>query len=325
MTQKRAPSPRYRTDDATPVIQPTADDLRYLWHVYCNRIIDSHSIAATHPERPKLNITRRLNKLRKGSEPFLHRIPYISDRVRNQPGSEPMVYALANRGAQVLDKHRQDVSIPHHRWAARNDALKATTIEHELATSRIMGRLAGGASLAGADVRLLYQEEFEQKIRDKRRKVRGIKNTLHATIENWHGYRGQQGTAPDRIFAVDADGQRRYVFLEIDQETETIVPEKLNGPNFWKNSSLLRKFVIYHDAFEQKAHRDQFGFDVFQILTMTTTASHAKTMREAIATHIPTARDGLFLFGDWETFNRWEGNPLAFPWLTVKGREKPFI
>ena len=306
-------------------VAPTDDDAALAWQLYCNMVMDSHSLVGTLPNRSEQVLKRRLAKLSQQSDPYFHRLNYVSDKMRNEPGSEPKVYALANRGAKIINASRDDVSVPVTRWANRVSNWTHKTIEHERASARLMARLSRGANLADDDVRLLYQEEFEPEIRKKRRKVRGKKNAITAEINGWYGHSRAWAIAPDRIFAIDAADARRYIFVEIDQGTESIAPENLTGPNFWKKSTPLQKFVVYWHAWRKKAHVDQFGIPTFQVLTMTTTPSHADSMREAIATHLPDARDGLFLFGDWETYNQWEGNPLAFPWLTVKGREQPLI
>ena len=322
MTTLRAPSPRYRTDDPAPVVHLQEDDIEILWHVFCNRVIDAKSIYALFPNRSEQVISRRLNRLRKGPRPYLNRLPQAMNRIQLRLGSDPQVYAIATLGAQALRLHR-GVELPEHRWAQKNRELKPSTIQHDVATSRFMARLRRDAALAGGDVRLLYQQEFDVKgTAGGVAKHGGLKNTLRTDITNWHGYRGEQGTAPDRIFAFVANRKRHYFFLEMDEGTETIAPgeTRLREPSFWRDTSLLRKFVIYASAFETKAHVVAFDIPVFRVLTVTTKPARVEAMQHACRTHLPDVRPGLFLFADWEAIQKHEGSLLSFPLLDSSGR-----
>ena len=322
MTTSRAPSPRYRTDDPAPVVQLQGDDLTILWHVFCNRVIDAKSIYSLFPNRSAQVISRRLNRLRKGPRPFLHRLPQAMNRLQLRRGSDPQVYAIAGLGAQALRQHR-GVELPEHRWAQKNRELRPSTIQHDVATSRFMARLWRDTVLAGGDARVLYQQEFEVKQKEgEAAKKGGLKNTLRTMITNWHGYRGEQGTAPDRIFAFSANGKRQYFFLEIDEGTETIVPgqTRLREPSFWRDTSLLRKFVIYASAFETKAHTTTFDIPVFRVITVTTKPGRAKAMQEACRTHLQHVRPGLFLFADWERLTEHRETLLSFPFEDTANR-----
>ena len=327
MATLRAPSPRYRTDDPSPVVQLQADDIEILWHVYCNRVIDAKSIYMLFPNRSEQVISRRLNRLRKGPQPFLTRLPQAMNRLQLRLGSDPQAYAIATRGAQALRLHR-GIELPEHRWAQKNRELKPSTIQHDLATSKFMARLYRDASFAGGDVRVLYQQEFLPAGQGPMKsKPSGLKNTLRTAITNWHGYRGEQGTAPDRIFAFVANGKRQYFFLEMDEGTETIVPgeARLREPSFWRDTSLLRKFVIYASAFETKAHQLAFGIEVFRVLTVTTNPRRAETMREACRAHLKRIRPGLFLFADWESLNAYRGSTLKFQFEDTADRTYNFL
>ena len=161
---------------------------------------------------------------------------------------------------------------------------------------------------AGEGVRLIYQPEFETQPKTTSRG--GLQNTLRTKINNWHGYRGEEGTAPDRIFAITANGKRQYFFLEMDAGTETIAPSerRIKAPSFWRDTSLLRKFVIYASAFENQAHQEVFDIPVFRVLTITTTPGRAEAMQEACAAHLKNIRPGLFLFTDWQSVREHEGS-----------------
>ena len=323
MATLRAPSPRFRTDDPAPTVHLQPDDIEILWHVFCNRVIDAKSIYALFPNRSEQVISRRLNRLRKGPRPYLNRLPQAMNRLQLRKGSDPQVYAIATLGAQALRLHR-GVELPEHRWAQKNKELKPITIQHDVATSRFMARLRRDAVLAGGDVRLLYQQEFEVKGKSGDTvKHGGLKNTLRTMIGDWHGYRGEQGTAPDRIFAFSANGRRNYFFLEMDEGTETIVPgeTRLREASFWRDTSLLRKFVIYANAHDTRAHEAAFGIPVFRVITVTTKPARVEAMQEACRTHLPLLRPGLFLFTDWSSLALYRDDLTLFPFLDSSNRE----
>lgn len=297
MAQQRAPSPRYRNDDPEPVIRLQEDDLEILWHVYCNRVMDAKSIYLLFPNRSEQGLSRRLNKLRKGPAPFLHRLAQAPNRLAQRNGSDPQAYALARRGADALRAHR-GIDIPPQRWTQKNKELRPSTIQHDLATSRFMAQLYRATLEAGEGVRLLYQAEFTDPSQQRSRG--GLKNTLRTKITNWYGYRGEEGTAPDRIFAISAGGRRHYFFLEMDMGTETIVPNerRLKSASFWRDTSVLRKFVVYASAFETKAHVQELSIPVFRVLTITTKVDRVQAMQDACNRHLKHVRTGLFLFAD---------------------------
>ncbi|MCC5986030.1 MAG: replication-relaxation family protein [Rhodobacteraceae bacterium] len=325
MATLRAPSPRYRNDDPAPSIQLQEDDLALFWHIYCNRVMDAKSIYTLFPNRSPQGLSRRLNALRKGAQPYLHRLAQAPNRLRIRNGSDPQAYALAPLGAKALKLHR-GVDIPaDHRWTQKNRELRPGTIQHDLATSRFMARLYRDTLEAGEGVRLIYQPEFESQPKITSRG--GLQNTLRTKINNWHGYRGEEGTAPDRIFAITANGKRQYFFLEMDAGTETIVPgeRRLKQPSFWRDTSLLRKFVIYASAFENRAHQEAFDIPVFRVLTITTTPSRAEAMHEACAAYLPNIRPGLFLFTDWQSVRENNGSLLSMAVKNMAGRSRMIL
>ena len=327
MNQLRAPSPRYKTDDPAPVVQLQPDDVEILWHVFCNRVIDAKSIYALFPKRSAQVISRRLNLLRKGPHPYLTRLPQAMNRLHLRKGSDPQVYAIASLGAQALRINR-GVALPEHRWEQKNRELKTSTIQHDVATSRLMARLKRDALLAGGGAKILYQQEFKVKTSGSdATKHGGLKNTLRTMISNWHGYRGEQGTAPDRFFAFSDGVNRSYFFLEVDEGTETIVPgvSRLNQPSFWRDTSVLRKLVIYASAFETRAHFETFGINSFRVLTITTKPGRVEAMQEACRTHLPDVKAGLFLFADWDSLNAHSGSALEFPFCSTTDRRFNFL
>lgn len=319
MARQRTPSPRYRTDDPEPVIRLQEDDLEILWHVYCNRVLDAQSIYGLFPNRSTQGLSRRLNKLRKGPAPFLQRLAQAPNRLAQRNGSDPQAYALARRGADALRQHR-GVEIPPQRWTQKNRELRPSTIQHDLAASRFMAQLhRDAAAMDGVELR--YQQEIPGKLSGRVNARGGLKNTLRSRIVRWPGGAGEQGTAPDRIFELTAGGRRQYFFLELDAGTETIAPgaHRLRSASFWRDTSVLRKLVVYASAFETKAHQEQFDIPVFRVLFVTTTPARMEAMQAACQEYLPRVRPGLFLFGHRDGVE--ETGPASYPFEDHQGRE----
>ena len=77
---------------------------------------------------------------------------------------------------------------------------------------------------------------------------------------------------------------------------------------FWRNTSYLRKFLIYSAAFKARAHEKQLGLPPFRVLTVTTQPNRVEEMQRCFAAHLSgggtKTNPGLFLFTDWQTLNQ---------------------
>jgi len=301
MERRRAPSPRFRDDDEAVPIRLQPDDLEILWHVYCNRVIDSKSIQILFPNRSPQVISRRLNLLRKGAEPYLRRLPQAQNRLFARSGSDPFAYALAHRGAEALRALR-GVDIPPQRWTQKNRELRPSMIDHSLATSRFLAQMRTALAVEGSGRQLYYQEELDW-LPKRHSPSAGLKNTIRTQIVDWYGYSGEEGTAPDAIFAIgrtNADGQRQfaYFFLEVDRGTETIVPgeKRLRSQSFWRSSSVLRKYVVYASIHKNRAHESCLGIPSFRVLTSVPNLERMHTIQVTCRQYLPNVKPGQFLF-----------------------------
>jgi hypothetical protein len=125
------------------------------------------------------------------------------------------------------------------------------------------------------------------------------------------------GTAPDAIVGIEVDGKKQILFVEIDRGTETIEPteRQLKSERFWRDTSFLRKMLIYSAVFRTKAHQAQLGLPVFRVLTITTQPGRVRIMQNSFGRYLENGQDrvtpGLFLFSDWTTLE------TASDWLEV--------
>lgn len=297
----------------------TTDDEAIIWHAYRHRLIDAAMLRSLFPNRSPQKITRRLNTLRQAR--YLDRIGRYGRR-RQSGGSYPEVYALGLKGAQWL--RLQGVSVNARYLTQKNSSLQGRSVDHLLETTAFMVALERSAREHG-DTRVIHLDEILGATRRELGSKAGLPTTLRTQIE-WKSHYGAEATAADKIFGLEKQRDQKsytYFFLEIDRGTETIVPSshRIESRNFFRDTSFLKKMVIYAQAFDRFAHKTQYGMDKFRVLTVTTSRSRIKLMQEAYQNHVrPAGRAGLFLFTDQATVESAE-NLLSIPFETAAGRE----
>ncbi len=158
------------------------------------------------------------------------------------------------------------------------------------------------------DVEFFYPDQIYERYAPDILKRDSLPGLLSARV-NWYGYRETEGTIPDGLFMLRfpqlPEGKnRRFIFLEIDRGTETIdVSERKSKTlKFWKDTSVLRKFVVYAYAWKTGAHKRQFGIPTFQVLTVTTNSRRVAAMqrmyRKRLAGRPHSVPPARFLFAD---------------------------
>ena len=319
MQTTRAPSPRYKRPTTRPRVELTADDDALLWAVYRHEIIDAHTLRRLFAERSAQHFSRRLKRLFDAE--LLERLGQQSEGMRRYlGGSRPIAYALAREGGRYL-RREHGVPIAAERMRQRNRELRGQNIRHGVATSRFMVSLEL-ASRQRDGLTFLSQHEIVPRQGDTQHIT--LPKTLQTTVD-WHGYREHEGTRPDRVCGLrygnrEPGKEHAYFMVEIDQGTETITPgaRKVRSRSFWRDSSILRKLVVYAHAFRNGAHRETFGIDAFRVLIVTSTGERVRRMQECYQEHLASGGGrvppGLFLFTDWETLAAHQDDALAVPW-----------
>jgi len=78
---------------------------------------------------------------------------------------------------------------------------------------------------------------------------------------------------PDDLFALERpDGKRRFFFLEIDRNTESI-ERHIGHYNTWS-----KKVASYDEMFRRSLHEEAWGFPKATVLTVTTNERHAENL-----------------------------------------------
>jgi hypothetical protein len=219
-------------------------------------------------------------------------------------GSEPLVYALGNRGAALLAAEGERGGAL--RWdKSRN--VSRQFLRHTLAVAEVMVALEiacrntegvefippeeilAGAPEATQRLRLPFRWQVEVSERDK----------LH-----------RLGVEPDRVFGLRFEGEpdhRRlaYFFLEADRGTMPVARKGLDQTSF------RRKLLGYRETWRQGLHRAHLGIPNFRVLTVTTNEERRQHLIAACRS-IGSGRR-LFLFAHQESFRNMGIFPQA--WL----------
>lgn len=281
--------PRFRRVAVAPIAL-TERDIEIIRAIHKYRFVRStHLLALTAaPYKP---LMRRLQLL------YHHR--YL-DRPRAQiehfsvGGSKPMVYALGNRGADLLagldGQRRAKVD-----WTAKNRETGRVFIEHTLLIADVMIAL-DVACRVRADVRLIDGNEL---VREFPAATRRARNPFLMPVRVVHNDAvADVGLVPDRIFALEYPqiGKRAFFFLEADRATMPVVRSSL------EQTSIFRKLLAYHQAWRQELPMRQFGFRNFRTLFITSGPDRARTMFDANRAATGGQGSRLFLFGDAAPF-----------------------
>jgi hypothetical protein len=302
MTHSLARRPRFeRAKVAGMVLTPR--DLVILRAVHRHRLLRStHLIALL--DRSRQGTLRRLQLL------FHH--GYL-DRPAAQldwyaQGSEPLVYALGNRGAAVLASEseiRRGV-----RWDKKNRTLSRQFLRHTLAVAEVMV----GFEVACRDregVEFIRPEEI---LAGAPEATRHLRLPFRWQVEIREGGKlHRQGVEPDRVFGLRFEGepdhsQYVYFFLEADRGSMPVMRQGL------EQTSFRRKLLGYRETWRQGLHRTHLGISNFRVLTVTTNQERMRHMVAACRSLEGGAR--LFLFADQKDIC--EENILAHDW--VNGR-----
>jgi len=290
----------------TPELRLTPRDVDLVRAVAAHRFLRSTHLVALSGGSPQ-KILRRLQLL------YHHR--YL-DRPKMQldfyeRGSEPMVYALGNRGADLLAK---EDGCPRGKvnWSAKNGEATRAFLRHTLFVADLMVGFELGARALG-HVGLISQGEILARGSEEPRCTRQPLGWRVRVREG--GETAELGILPDKFFGLrfedEPEGKNRsYFFLEADRGT---MPVRRQG---LIQSSVYRKFLAYAETWRHRLHTRHFGIRYFRVLTVAPTLDRVRHLLEAQAS-LPGGGSPLFLFAASESLR--SGNPLTHPWIDGLG------
>ena len=284
----------------------TPRDLDLVRAVAVHRFLRSTHLIALSEGSPQ-KILRRLN--------LLYHHAYL-DRPRLQldfyeRGSEPMIYALGNRGADLLASHD---GTPKARvnWGSKNRSATRAFLKHTLLISDLMVGMELGCRALG-EVRLIPSAEIlshaPQEIRNRRQPL-GWRVRLREGREAL-----DLGLVPDQVFGLrfenEPEGRNRaFFFLEADRGSMPLVRSGL------LQTSVYRKLLSYAETWRQGLHTARFGIRHFRVLTVTTSPERVRHLLK-VTERLHEGGAPLFLFTDCGSLL--SGNPLTHPWVNGLG------
>lgn len=286
----------------------TDDDITIIRHIAKHRFLRSTQLVRLMPDRSDKKLIERLG--------VLYHNAYL-DRPRTQldyyatSGSAPMVYALGNRGADVLRKDGAGLAEAVD-WTWKNRSAGRVFIEHTLLTAEVLVS-AACATHKHADVQLI---EPEQIIASAPEAARGARNPFRmAARTQVNGAAVELALVPDAVFGFDftSERKRKYFFLEADRSTMPVMRSSLD------HSSIYRKLVTYiAGGGASNAFGQQLGIGNFRVLTVTTSMDRVAEMLAALRQVTGGKGSRQFLFTDAPTLND-TSNLLDVTWISGAG------
>jgi Replication-relaxation len=225
-------------------------------------------------------------------------------------GSEPLAYALGNRGAQALAAEGE-LKSGALRWD-KNRNVSRQFLRHTLAVAEVMVAVEV-ACRDTEGVALIQPEEILAAVPEATRRLR---LPFRWQVEVTEGEKLQHlGVEPDRVFGLRFGGRppsrdRAYFFLEADRGTMPVTREGL------AQTSFRRKLIGYRETWRQGLHRTHLGIPNFRVLTVTTSRERVGHLVEACRS-LASGGAGLFLFTDQERFSG--GDLLVHEWVNGRG------
>jgi Replication-relaxation len=309
---KASRRPRFRRVAEPPAFRLTDDDVTIVRLLARHRLLRSTQIAAL--------VGRSLDRTNDRLCRLFH-AGYV-DRPRAQldhyptTGSAPMVYALADLGAQLL-LERDRTQSANGDLSRKNRELGRAFIDHQLEIMDFYVSLQR-ATQNRQDVCLIHPAELVASFPEQTRSMRNP-IALRVGISD-NGTTHQIGLIPDLVFGLRfPDGSRRCLMVEIDRGTMPISRGDI------RQTSFERKMRAYLTAQANRQHENQFGWRAFRVLTVTTDQQRARAMVEALSKlHVPHSHGpALFFFAIRDELHA--SNPLAHSWCEGTGRDVQLI
>lgn len=265
--QERSRRPRFRRHRfGKPPLVLQDRDAEIVRLVADYRFVTSEEIQALVSGSDQ-TILRRLQKLFHGG--------YL-DRPRNQRqrGNEKMVYALGQKGAELLARLANAGSVGKVDWLEKNRQVRVQYLEHALMVSRFRTTL----TLATSSRSDVVVESWGQgnDLRDS------------VVVEGEHGSE-RIPVAPDaylvlRLVNEPAGGNRIHIFLEADRGTMT-------------TKRFLTKVRGYWHYWQSGTQEKRFGMKNFLVLTITLSDERAGNLCSATKALDDVGGLRMFLFG----------------------------
>ncbi len=300
--------PRRVRSDNPPAFQLTKRDIKIVGLVAKYRFLNSDHIRKLVQGSSK-NITNRLKALFEHG--LLDRPQNQFDTYRMGGGTSPLVYALADKGAQLLTDMYEQSDGKRVSWTHKNKSAGRPFLQHTLGISDFA--VAMQLAVTGRDdVDLIdgaeFMDDFPAKILARKKPYRLSVPVIHQNV------RLDIGVEADYAFSLYLPKVRRKAFflVEIDRGTMPVARRDL------KQSSILRKLLAYQTMWKMKLHQKHFGWGNFRVLFVTESIERVENMITATNSQSQTSQSSLFLFADKSSLYGRE-DALDYQWRDTSG------
>lgn len=286
----------------------TADDLDIIRHVHRHRFLRSTHLIRLLDKRSGKKLLERLAALYHNG--YLDR-PRAQLDYYGTAGSTPMVYAVGNRGADVLTE-LDGITRAKVDWTDKNRTARRLFIEHTLLIADLAVALES-ACRRHHDVDLI---EAHRILASAPEPTRNARNPWMIPARITHGGATHDvRVIPDKVFGLDFTEARKrsYFFVEADRATMPVIR---NHP---RQTSFHQKVLAYYaGGGAANTHGKRFGVGNFRVLTVTTSRERIETMVNAVKLATRGAGSNQFLFTD-RTSLLGCFDILTLEWITGKG------
>ena len=308
LSQRRS---RFVPADEAPSFLITPRDVEIIRQVARHRFLSSTHISDLLAA-PHKKIGDRLTFLFHGK--YLDRPRGQRERYRDGGGSERMVYALANRGAQLLIEQdgygKADID-----WTRKNREVTHRFIQHTLAIADVrVGLVRAVRSRSGLELL-----EPQQLLAAMPATTQTMRNPWAWRANVQHNNASKEvGLVPDYAFGiVFPDGKRRCCLVECDRGTMPIDRSNL------EQTSMLKKFLGYTAGKRAKLHQRQFDWKAFRVLIITNTPERVANLLTAVRERVHADGHDLFLVTDRTSLAT--ADILAHQWRDARGKAHSLV
>lgn len=312
--------PRFeRRPRAIPGFELTERDEEILKLIARHRFITSAQIVALidamYPASSEQQVLRRLHLLYHSGH--VARPKAQVDSYKAGGGARPMVYALANKGIDLLAaKHNfRRASVD---WTAKARTAVRGEIDHALEITDFMVALDIACRRRGT-VQLVHFDEILAAVAPE--ETRKAQRPYQWPVAvRWKGSDLVLHPTPDGIFGIKdlerrEGANRKFFFLEADRGTMPPARRALD------KTSMLRKIVGYAETYRRDLHTKRYGLPNVRVITVTPGRQRINNIIAAYREHAASlVSPKFFLFADRAGLRRAE-DFLDYPWLDAAGEQ----
>jgi hypothetical protein len=267
------------------------------------------------PGGSEQQVLQRLQYLFHGG--FFSRPKAQVDTYKAGGGSRPIVYALGNKGIDLLAaKHDfRRVSVD---WTAKARTAVRGEIDHALEITEFMAALEIACRRRGT-LQVIHFDEILATIAPEETRRSRRPYQWPVTLR-WKGSELVLHPTPDRIFGIRnlerrEGANRKFFFLECDRGTMPTERSDLT------KTSYLRKLIEYAHTYQHDLHSKRYGLSNVRVLTVTSGRQRIGNIIAAYRTHAAAlVSPKFFLFADRAGLGRAQ-DFLDYPWLDAAGEQ----